>query len=142
MDEAWRRLTDCGHGKPARLTVFGRTLMVPEAARGVARFSFADLCEKPLAAADYLEIARHFHTLLIDHVPMIASAERDAARRFVLLIDTIYDQGVKLICSAEAAPDMLYPEGDGAQAFHRTASRLAEMQSDEYLKRGHGVHVG
>ena len=139
MDKAWRRLTDCDAGKPARLTVFGRSLIVPQTARGVARFSFADLCEIPLAAADYLEIARQFHTVLIDHVPLLDPAQRDTARRFVLLIDTLYDQGVKLICSAAAAPDQLYPEGDGAEAFRRTASRLAEMQSDDYLRKGHGV---
>jgi cell division protein ZapE len=139
MDAAWRRLTDCAQGKPARLTVFGRSLLVPEAARGVARFSFADLCEKPLAAADYLEIARNFHTLLIDHIPVLSAAERDAARRFVLLIDTLYDRNVKLIASAQALPSSLYTDGDGAGAFRRTASRLAEMQSEDYLKRGHGV---
>ncbi len=139
MNAAWRRLTDCDHGKPARLTVFGRILLVPQAARGVARFSFADLCEKPLAAADYLEIARQFHTILIDHIPVLDPERRDAARRLVLLIDTLYDQGVKLICSAEADPDRLYPMGDGADAFRRTASRLAEMQSDDYLRLGHGI---
>ena len=139
MDAAWRRLTGCAHGKSARLTVFGRTLQVPEAARGVARFSFANLCEKPLAAADYLEIARRFHTVLIDHIPVLAASQRDAARRFILLIDTLYDQGVKLICSAAASPDLLYPSGDGAEAFRRTASRLAEMQSDDYLRHGHAV---
>ena len=139
MDRGWRRLTDCATGAPARLTVFGRSLIVPQAARGVARFGFADLCEKPLAAADYLEIARQFHTILIDHIPMLKPAQRDVARRFVLLIDTLYDQGVKLICSAAALPDRLYPEGDGAEAFRRTASRLAEMQSDDYLRKGHGV---
>jgi cell division protein ZapE len=139
MDAAWRRLTDCAHGEPSRVTVFGRSVLVPQAARGVARFSFADLCEKPLAAVDYLEIARHFHTVLIDHIPVLDPTRRDTARRFVLLIDTLYDQGVKLICSAEAPPDRLYPEGDGAEAFRRTASRLAEMQSDDYLRRGHGI---
>jgi cell division protein ZapE len=139
MDKAWRRLTDCEAGKPTRLTVFGRSLVVPQAARGVARISFADLCEKPLAAADYLEIAREFHTVLIDHIPVLDPAQRDSARRFVLLIDTLYDQGVKLICSAAALPDQLYPAGDGAESFRRTASRLAEMQSDDYLRRGHGI---
>ena len=139
MDTAWRRLTDCARGEPARLTVFGRSLVVPQAARGVARFSFVDLCEKPLAAADYLEIARNFHTLLIDHIPILSAAERDAARRFVLLIDTLYDQNVKLIASAEAAPSLLYPDGDGADAFRRTASRLVEMQSEDYLRHGHGI---
>ena len=139
MDAAWRRLTDCARGEPTRLTVFGRSLLVPEAARGVARFSFAELCEKPLAAADYLEIARNFHTVLIDHIPVLSGADRDAARRFVLLIDTFYDQNVKLIASAQAAPSSLYVNGDGTDAFRRTASRLAEMQSEDYLKRGHGV---
>ncbi len=139
MDAAWRRLTDSADGKPMRLTVFGRSLLVPEAARGVARFSFSDLCEKPLAAADYLEIARQFHTVLVDRIPVLDPTYRDTARRFILLIDTLYDQGVKLICSAEAAPDQLYPSGDGAEAFRRTASRLAEMQSDDYLRRGHGI---
>ena len=139
MDDAWRRLTGCAQGQPARLTVFGRSLLVPQAARGVARFSFAELCEQPLAAADYLEIARNFHTLLIDHIPVLAAAQRDAARRFVLLIDTLYDRNVKLIASAQALPSSLYTHGDGADAFRRTASRLAEMQSEDYLKRGHGV---
>jgi len=139
MDNAWRRLTDCDQGKPVRLTVFGRSLLVPQAARGVARFSFADLCVKPLAAADYLEIARQFHTVLIDHIPILEPAHRDWARRLVLLIDTLYDRGVKLICSAAAQPDRLYPVGDGVEAFRRTASRLAEMQSDDYLRKGHGV---
>jgi cell division protein ZapE len=151
MDAAWRRLTDSGffngalagafaRGKPASLTVLGRKLVVPQAARGVARFSFADLCETPLAAADYLAIARNFHTVLIDHIPQLQPADRNAARRFVTLIDTLYDVGVKLICSAAALPEALYPAGDGAEAFRRTASRLAEMQSDDYLKRGHGLH--
>ena len=80
MDEAWLRLTDCRQGEPMRLTVLGRSLLVPQAARGVARFSFADLCEKPLAAADYLAIARHFHTVLIDHIPVLDATD-SAMRR-------------------------------------------------------------
>jgi cell division protein ZapE len=113
---------------------------VPAAARGVARFAFADLCEKPLAAPDYLEIARHFHTILIDHIPVMDETMPNVARRFIVLIDTLYDESVKLICSAAAAPDALYPGGHGSEAFRRTASRLAEMRSDDYLRRGHGVH--
>ena len=140
MDAAWRRLTDSAKGKPTALTVLGRKVPVPQAARGVARFSFADLCEAPLAGADYLAVAQDFHTLLIDHIPKLGEANRNEARRFILLIDTLYDEGVKLICSAAAEPDALYPAGDGAEAFRRTASRLAEMRSDDYLKRGHGVH--
>jgi cell division protein ZapE len=122
------------------LTVLGRRLVVPEATRGVARFSFDALCAKPLAAADYLAIAEEFHTLLLDHIPMLSPQMRNEARRFVVLIDTLYDEGVKLICSAAAPPEALYPEGDGAEVFRRTASRLAEMQSEDYLRRGHGIH--
>jgi cell division protein ZapE len=140
MDAAWLRLTDQKNGAPMTLTFLGRELIVPQAAKGAARFSFDDLCAKPLAAPDYLEIARHFHTVLIDNIPALGSAMRNEARRFMLVIDTLYDEGVKLICSAAAPPDRLYTDGDGAEAFRRTASRLVEMQSDDYLKRGHGVH--
>ena len=141
MDKAWRRLTDMPHGKPVIIHLLGRELKVPEAAHGVARFTFAQLCEAPLAAADYLAIARQFHTVLLDHVPMLDASKRNEARRFMLLVDTLYDEGVKLICSAAAPPDALYPLGDGAEAFRRAASRLQEMQSQDYLARGHGVHA-
>ncbi|MGN6517566.1 MAG: cell division protein ZapE [Rhizomicrobium sp.] len=141
MDAAWQRLTDTERGQPRMLTVLGRTLVVPQAARHVARFTFDDLCVRALAAADYLEIAGHFHTVLIDDIPVINETMRNEARRFTLLIDTLYDEGVKLICSAAAPPDRLYPSGDGAEAFRRTASRLVEMRSEEYLRRGHGVHA-
>ena len=140
MDAAWERLTDSKTGKPTSLPVLGREVIVPQAARGVARFGFDDLCARPLAGTDYLAVAQHFHTLLLDHIPTLSPEMRNEARRFILLIDTLYDEGVKLICSAAAPPDLLYPEGTGAEAFRRTASRLAEMQSDDYLRRGHGVH--
>jgi cell division protein ZapE len=140
MDGAWRTLTDGARGAPRTLTVLGRALRVPQAARGVARFSFADLCVNPLAAADYLAIAHMFHTVLIDHIPRLDPTQRNEARRFVVLIDTLYDESVKLVCSAAAAPEELYPAGDGAEAFRRTASRLNEMQSTGYLKRGHRTH--
>jgi cell division protein ZapE len=140
MDEAWRRLTDCARGKPETLMVLGRKLVAPQAARGVARFSFDELCDRPLAAADYLAIAQAFHTVLIDHVPVMTDNMHNVARRFTLLIDTLYDEGVKVVCSAAAAADQLYPAGIASEAFHRTASRLAEMQSEDYLKRGHGIH--
>ena len=139
MDAAWRRLTDTSTGAPASLTVLGRVLTVPQAAKGVARFGFDDLCARPLAGADYLAVAHAFHTVLIDHIPRLGPDQRNEARRFVLLIDTLYDEGVKLICSANVAPEDLYAAGDGAEAFRRTASRLHEMQSEEYLKRGHGI---
>jgi len=139
MDAAWRRLADCERGQPAALEVLGRKLHVPQAANGVARFSFADLCARALAAADYLAVARAFHTLLIDDIPVLSPARRDEARRFIVLIDTLYDCGTKLVCSAAAPPGALYPAGDGADAFRRTASRLTEMQSAEYLNRGHAA---
>ena len=141
MDEAWRRLTDTVKGKPTSLTVLGRQLPVPQAARGVARFSFEELCDRPLAAADYLEIAQAFHTILIDHIPVMTDNMHNVARRFTLLIDTLYDEGVKLICSAAAPPGQLYPEGIASEAFNRTVSRLAEMQSEDYLRKGHGIHA-
>lgn len=139
MDAAWRRLTD-GKNKPMALTVLGRKLEVPRAGRGVARFEFDQLCDRPLAAADYLAIAQHFHTLLIDHIPVMTDNMHNVARRFTLLIDTLYDEGVKLICSAAAAPEALFTTGTNADAFRRTVSRLAEMQSEDYLRRGHGIH--
>ena len=140
MDAAWRRLTDTDKGQPTSLRVLGRNVPVPQAAKGVARFDFADLCARPLAGADYLAVAHAFHTVLLDHIPRLSEAQRNEARRFVLLIDTLYDEGVKLICSADAEPEQLYAAGDGAEAFRRTVSRLHEMQSEEYLKRGHGTH--
>ena len=140
MDAAWQRLTGGAKPAPLTLTVLGRSLLVPAAARGVARFDFADLCEKPLAAPDYLEIARHFHTVLIDHIPVMSENMANVARRFIVLIDTLYDESVKLICSAAAEPQALYPAGTGSDAFRRAASRLAEMQSEDYLRKGHGVH--
>jgi cell division protein ZapE len=140
MDAAWRRLTDTERGEPMTLTVLGRELIVPQAAKHVARFTFEDLCARPLAAPDYLEIARHFHTVLIDHIPEMDELMKNWARRFTLLIDTLYDEGVKLICSAAVPADRLYRAGEGSEAFRRTASRLTEMQSEEYLARGHGVH--
>jgi cell division protein ZapE len=140
MDAAWRRLTDTVRGEPQALAVLGRTLRVPQAAKGVARFTFDELCVKPLAAPDYLAVAQHYHTLLIDHIPHLTPEMRDAARRVVVLVDTLYDEGVKLICSAATEPGALYEAGDGVEAFRRTASRLMEMRSVDYLRRGHGIH--
>ncbi len=139
MDMAWARVTDGAKPKSTTLTVLGRSLPVPKAAHGAARFNFGDLCIEPLAAPDYLEIARHFHTVLIDHIPVMGENMHNVARRFVVLIDTLYDENVKLICSAAAPPEALYTGGIGAPAFRRTTSRLIEMQSAEYLKHGHGA---
>jgi len=140
MDAAWRSLTDGARGAPRTLTVLGRVLSVPQAAKGIARFDFVDLCVSSLGAADYLAIAHTFHTVLIDHIPRLGLEQRNEARRFVVLIDTLYDESVKLVCSAAAPPEQLYPGGDGTEAFRRTVSRLNEMQSAGYLKRAHLTH--
>ena len=141
MDAMWLRLTDCVQGTPQTLTVLGRALTVPQSARGVARFNFADLCAEPLAAADYLAIAHAFHTVLIDHIPRLGPEQRNEARRFVVLIDTLYDESVKVVCSAAGMPEELDSGNDASEAFRRTISRLHEMQSAGYLQRGHGTHV-
>ena len=106
---------------------------------GVARFSFEELCARPLGAADYGVLASRFHTLMIDGIPALGAGKRNEAARFVSLIDTLYEHGVKLVASAEAQPNALYPAGDGSFEFRRTTSRLAEMQSAAYLERGHGI---
>src|SRR5262249_46556589 len=117
-----------------------RTIKVPHAARGVARFTFAQLCGLPLGASDYLRIAHEFHTILLDHIPAMDHARRNEAKRFIILVDTLYDHAVKLVASAEAEPDALYRAtgGSGAQEFRRTASRLIEMRSQAYLALPHG----
>jgi cell division protein ZapE len=140
LDEAWRRLVGSTSGMPQELSVKGRRLRVPRAAMGVARFFFHDLCEQPLAAADYLRVAHEFHTLIIDRIPIMGFDERNAAKRFIILIDTLYDHSVKLVASAAAEPDALYQASDGFEAneFKRTASRLIEMRSQTYLALPHG----
>ena len=141
LDDAWRRLARENDGAAQELALKGRTIHVPRAAMGVARFCFQDLCEQPLAAADYLRIAHEYHTIILDHIPVMTFDNRNAAKRFIILIDTLYDMNVKLIASAAAEPDALYraDEGYEAQEFQRTASRLIEMRSEEYLARPHGA---
>ena len=113
---------------------------MPRSARGVARFSFADLCEKPLGASDYLRLAHDYHTIMIDRIPVMDYADRNAAKRFIALIDTLYDNAVKLMASAQADPLALYraTEGVEMQEFKRTSSRLIEMSSESYLAMPHG----
>ena len=140
LDQAWRRLTGGQAGAAVELSLLGRTLHVPRAAKGVARFSFHELCEEPLAAADYLKIAHEFHTVVIDRIPVMDYGERNAAKRFIILIDTLYDNSVKLLASAAAEPDELYRAQDGFEVleFKRTASRLIEMRAQSYLASAHG----
>ena len=116
----------------------GRTLHVPKALKGVAVFSFKRLCAEARGASDYLAVARHFHTVIIVGIPRMGPENRNEAARFVTLIDALYEYKVKLLASAAAMPDALYVAGDGAFEFERTASRLSEMQSDDYLALGHG----
>jgi cell division protein ZapE len=141
LDDAWRRLARGQDGEAQELPLKGRAVHVPRAAMGVARFSFHDLCEQPLAAADYLRIAREYHTVILDRVPVMTFETRNAAKRFIILIDTLYDMNVKLIASAEVEPEALYraEEGFEVQEFRRTASRLIEMRSQPYLARPHGA---
>ncbi|MDX1711512.1 MAG: cell division protein ZapE, partial [Rhodovibrionaceae bacterium] len=137
LERAFERLTEGAEAGPTSLSVKGRTIAVPLAARGVARFSFAELCEKPLGARDYLAIATHFHTVVLDGVPKLSTDKRNEARRFMTLVDALYEHRVKLIVAADAPPDQLYPKGDGAFEFQRTVSRLMEMQSKDYLNLEH-----
>ena len=141
LDDAWRRLARDHDGGAQELPIKGRSIHVPRAAMGVARFSFHNLCEEPLAAADYLRIAHEYHTIILDHIPVMSFDNRNAAKRFIILIDTLYDTNVKLIASAAAEPDALYHADEGYEAleFQRTASRLIEMRSQDYLARPHGA---
>ena len=140
LDDAWQRLVGVAEGAPHELVVKGHIVKVPKAAMGVARFSFADLCSQPLAASDYLKIAHEFHTLIVDDIPVMDFARRNEAKRFIILIDTLYDHAVKLLASAEVQPIDLYTgeEGYEANEFKRTASRLFEMRSQSYLGLPHG----
>jgi cell division protein ZapE len=140
LDMAWERLTGAFAGEPHDLTLKGRSIRVPQAAMGVARFTFHQLCGQPLGASDYLRLAHEYHTILIDNIPVMDYARRNEAKRFIILIDTLYDHAVKVIASAAAEPDALYraTEGFEAQEFRRTASRLVEMRSEGYLALPHG----
>ncbi len=140
LDKAWASMTGNAKCKARDISIKGRILHVPCSADGVARFSFTDLCEKPLAASDYLRLAHDYHTIMVDRIPVMDYPERNAAKRFIALIDTLYDNAVKLMASAEAEPQALYlaTEGDEANEFKRTSSRLIEMSSQSYLALAHG----
>jgi len=137
LDAAFAALTGQERGAPIELPLLGRVIEVPEAARGVARFDFNALCGKPLGPADYLAIAQAFHSLVVDDIPRLGPENFDKARRFITCVDTLYDHRCKLVASAASSPDQLYERGTNAAMFERTASRLAEMQSQEYLALPH-----
>lgn len=133
MDAAWARLTHGAAPQSLVLDVQGHDLPVTREAAGVARFGFEELCAQARGAADYLEIAELFHTVLLENVPRLAPAKREEAARFRILIDALYEAKTKLVMSADAQPLELYPAGDQSFEFERTASRLMEMRSEAYL---------
>ena len=135
MDQAWKRVTAGKQAAPDTVHVKGRDVPVPLAGAGAARFTFSDLCEKPLGASDYAALSVRYHTIFVDRVPVLAETGRNAAKRFITLIDTLYDRKNRLFVSAAAEPDELYAGTTGTESFEfaRTASRLNEMQSEAYL---------
>jgi cell division protein ZapE len=142
MDAAWARITGNAKMRPMVLTAQGRALTIDRTGSGAARESFDKLCNRALGAADYLAIAETFHTLMLDGVPKMDRDSRNQAKRFVSLIDALYENRTKLIVSADAQPDDLYSTGDGAFEFERTASRLIEMRSEDYLAKSRKVGDG
>jgi cell division protein ZapE len=133
LEHAFAELTDGAPGASATLTVKGRPLVIPRAARGVAWFSFEDLCVNPLGAADYLAIAERFPAVIVEGILRLSPQQRNEARRFNILIDTLYEARTLLIASAEVPPERIYTAGDGTFEFRRTVSRLIEMQSEDYI---------
>lgn len=141
LSAAFFRLTDHEVTEPIPsedLAVQGRTLHVPKTLKGVAVFSFKRLCGEARGTADYLAIARRYHTVILVGIPKLGPENRNEAARFVQLIDALYEHKVKLLAAADAPPDGLYPAGDGRFEFQRTVSRLKEMRSEDYLAQGHG----
>jgi cell division protein ZapE len=133
LEHAFAELTDGAPGECMVITVKGRRLVVPRTARGVAWFGFDDLCANPLGAADYLAISERFAAVIIESIPRLVRDHRDQARRFNILIDTLYEARTLLIASAEVPPEEIYVSGDGTFEFRRTVSRLIEMQSEDYI---------
>ena len=144
LDAAFLALTGHERGEPMTIELLGRRLDAPQAIDGVARFDFDALCRRPLGAADYLKLAQRFHTIILDRIPRLGESERNEARRFIILIDALYDMRIKLIASAAGEPETLYSGAGGAEAFEfkRTASRLYEMRSADYLALPHGRESG
>ncbi|EFH13020.1 cell division protein ZapE [Teichococcus cervicalis] len=137
LNAAFKELTGKPHGEPEEISVLGRKVRVSQAVGGVARADFDELCGLPLGPADYLALSTHFHTLVLDGIPRLGPDNFDRARRFITLVDTLYEHRCKLVASAAAEPDRLYEQGENAAMFQRTASRLMEMQSHDYLGLPH-----
>jgi cell division protein ZapE len=133
LERAFADLTDSASARSTTLLVQSRFVVVPRAAKEVAWFTFAELCGQPLGPADYLALCRQFHTIVLEGIPKLGRDQRDAAKRFNIFIDTLYEAHGNLIASADAPPHALYPKGDGSVEFQRTISRLIEMQSADYI---------
>jgi cell division protein ZapE len=140
FERLWRDMLGPEEETGATLEVLGRKITLPHASGGLVRASFASLCSVALGPNDYVALAARFHTVFLADVPKLTPSRREEARRFVILIDALYEAHTRLIVLAEAQPDQLYPAGDGAFEFERTVSRLIEMQSRDYLARGHGLN--
>ncbi|MDE1153220.1 MAG: cell division protein ZapE [Micavibrio sp.] len=132
MNKIFTAVADEEAGAPVDITVKGRVIHVPKAARQVASFTFAELCEQPKSALDYLELVKRFHVFLVENVPPLNDNNRNATVRFITLVDTLYDHHARLVLSAAAPPERLYTGDDNKQVFERTVSRLMEMQSRDY----------
>lgn len=131
MDAVWDDLAG-GAGDELIIRVKGRDVAIPQFRNGIARAGFHALCGKPLGAADYLALAEAIRVLMLDNIPCLGRSNFNEAKRFVTLIDALYEAKVRLICSAAAPPEMLYLEGEGTFEFERTASRLREMQAEDW----------
>ena len=129
VQKIWERLTEVPKGEPVEISILGRSLKIPQSAHGCARFSFAELCEAPLGPPDFLALAANFQTLFVENIPALKTSQRNEAKRFVLLIDTLYDAKRHLVASSAETPERIYPHGDHRFDFARTVSRLQEMQS-------------
>ena len=137
LEQDFESLTVGAQPRPMGLEVNGRIVEIPRAAEGVAIMDFNDMCAKPLGPGDYLAVARRFHTVILKDIPKLGPHNRDVAKRFVTLVDALYEAKTNLICSAAVPPNELYTEGDGAFEFERTVSRLMEMQSADYISLPH-----
>ena len=142
LTAAFKFLTGRETGPVASLKVLGRSIEVPQSRGNVARFSFHDLCEKPLGAQDYLAIAKRYHSVIVDDIPVLKASQRNEAKRFIILIDAFYESHIKFFASAAALPENLFEAEDGREAFEfqRTVSRLNEMRSGDYMALPHGAH--
>jgi cell division protein ZapE len=136
MQWLWKRLTDTDRGDPLILAVKSRVFRVPQAAKRIARFDFADLCQAAVGAADYLAVAAVFDTVFVEKIPELQPAQLNEARRFTTLVDTLYDRQIRLVASAETPPEGIYAAGLGTFEFARTVSRLREMISASYWAAG------